>query len=106
MSQRIYLGKSADSSRVVKVVLGYDRPLNYVFCVVYQGHGREETILYSNLDDPRAGISQQDVNYYRPILKELGISLPEVIFSAVRQDQLEQARGNIVVHYDELGEIP
>jgi sensor domain CHASE-containing protein len=49
--------------------MGYDRQLDYVFCVVERGG---ETV-YSNLADPEAGTDQQDVEYFRPVLERLGL---------------------------------
>jgi len=92
MSQHIYEHQGTE------VRLGYDRPLDYVYCYVE----RDGEPLYSNLSDPQAGTQQQDVDYFRPVLKELGISLPEAMFDEVKHDQANHV-GNRVVRYTSLG---
>ena len=78
MPQHIFktIQACADGGRVT-VTMGYDRPLDYVFLLV---EDHESDILYSNLGDPHAGTEQRSVDYYRPILKGLGITLPESMF--------------------------
>ena len=93
MSQHIYEGDNA------KVVLGYDRPLDYVFCTVERGG----EVIYSNLSDKNAGTEQQDVRYYRSALDRLGVTVPEEMFAAVESDQRNRV-GNRVVHHS--GETP
>jgi hypothetical protein len=68
----------ADGGRVTGT-MGYDRPLDYVFLLVEDHEG---DILYSNLGDPHAGTEQRSVDYYRPTLKGLGITLPESMFTS------------------------
>lgn len=76
------------------VMMGYDRPLNYVFCIVERG----DEILYSNLDDDSAGTQQQNVEYYRPVLASLGIEVPESMYQGVMLDQRTRS-GNLVVDH-------
>jgi hypothetical protein len=94
LSQHIY------HDGTYEVVLGYDRPLDYVFCTVWN---RQHEVVYSNLSDPNAGTEQQDVEYFRPVLAQLGITLWEEMWAAVKQDQKEKA-GNKVVHYPRVKE--
>lgn len=75
-----------DDEKTVTVTLGYDRSLNYVFCTVMR-EGEEDCPIYSNFDDEEAGLEQQDINYFRPILSGLGIDLPEQMFLEVEADQ-------------------
>lgn len=82
---------------VVEVVLGYDRPLNYVFCTVMR-EGEEDAPIYSNLADDGAGLHQQDVEYFRGVLVGLGIEVPERMFLEVEMDQLRRI-GNRDVDY-------
>lgn len=77
MSQHI--GEAAG----VRVVLGYDRVLDYVFCNIEVGG----EMVYSNLDDDNAGTELQDVNYFRPIIASYGIVVPDRMFEAVEEDQ-------------------
>ena len=73
MSQHI-LNTTMSKKRKVTVMMGYDRPLDYVFCTVMNSDG---DVIYSNLDDDRAGTDLQDVEYFRPVLQQLGIKVPE-----------------------------
>lgn len=91
MSQHILTTES--DGQPVTVFLGYDRPLNYVFCAVMDNNG---DVLYSNLEDKDAGTEQQSVNYYRPFLEDLGITVPDEIFRQVALDQLRRV-GNRTV---------
>jgi len=90
VSRHIYTGNG------VRVTLGYDRPLNYVFCTIE----REGEIVYSNLSDPKAGTKQHDINYYRAILAENKISIPDQLFIEVENDQRNRV-GNRQVSYTE-----
>jgi hypothetical protein len=94
MSQHVF--RTVDlNGNAVRVTLGYDRPLDFVFCFV--DDGREEAI-YTNLDDDDAGTHQQDVNYYRPVLARLGIDLPEEMFREVQSDQRNVVGNRFVDH--------
>lgn len=86
-----------DCERTVTVAIGYDRPLNCVFCTVMR-EGEEDSPIYSILDDDRAGLHQQQVDYFRPILAELGIELPEQMFLEVQMDQLLRVGSRDVDH--------
>jgi sensor domain CHASE-containing protein len=92
MSQHICTARDSAGNNV-QVILGYDRPLNFVFCTITDSEGE---IVYCNLSDPAAGTRQQDVNYYRPILEKAGVKLPEAMFEQVAEDQALRV-GNRVV---------
>jgi hypothetical protein len=79
----------------VRVVLGYDRPLDYVFCTV---QGEEGDIVYSNLEDEGAGTHQQDVDYFRSVLAGLQIQVPMEMFIEVAKDQLGCVGNRVVQH--------
>jgi len=81
--------------QAVRVVLGYDRPLDYVFCTV---HGEDGKIVYSNLDDEGAGTHQQDVEYFRNVLTKLQIDVPVSMFIEVAKDQLGCVGNRIEQH--------
>ena len=95
MSLHICSATNTHGGKVV-VRMGYDRPLEYIFCTVLSENGE---VLYSSLSDANAGTDQQDVEYYRPILKNLGITVPEEMFTGTKADQLQRA-GNKVVHHN------
>jgi hypothetical protein len=94
MSQHNFKSVTKDDQKV-EVLMGYDRPLNYVFCVVTAESG---AFVYSNLSDPKAGIHCQDVEYYRTILDMLGIQAPESVIEAVKEDQKRRGGNRIVQH--------
>lgn len=100
MSQHRHSAVSQDGSKVT-VTLGYDRPLDYVFCTVMQdaqGLAEGEEVLYSNLGDDEAGTDLQDVDYFRPVLAALAIRVPESMFTEVQLDQLQRVGNTTVVH--------
>jgi hypothetical protein len=88
MSQHIY--ENGD----LHVRMGYDRPLNYVFCTVE----RDGEMIYSNLSDDGAGTEQQDVWYFNQVLHRLGIAVPVKMFAEIEKDQRDRV-GNRVVEY-------
>lgn len=94
MSQHI-LTTTTSRGRTVTVTLGYDRPLDYVFCTVMDADG---DVVYSNLDDEMAGTELQDVEYFKLVLRKLEIDLPETMFTEVKSDQALRI-GNRVEHY-------
>lgn len=100
MSQHIFRTKTRDGKDVI-VMLGYDRPLDYVFCNVLNSHedDSDEDVIYSNLSDDLAGTEQQDVSYFKAILLDLSIRVPESIFEQVRSDQQLRV-GNRTVEHD------
>jgi hypothetical protein len=94
MSQHI-LSTTTSRGRKVSVTLGYDRPLDYVFCTVMDADG---DVIYSNLGDKMAGTDLQDVDYFRLVLRQLGIDAPDAMFTEVKSDQALRV-GNRVEHY-------
>lgn len=94
MSQHI-LTTTTRKGRKVTVTMGYDRLLDYVFCIVMDADG---DIVYSNLGDEMAGTDFDDIEYFRPVLQQMGIDAPETIFTEVKSDQALRV-GNRVVHY-------
>lgn len=97
MSQHKHSTVTKDGKRVT-ITLGYDRPLDYLFCTVMlneEGKSEDEDILYSNLSDDEAGTHLQEVDYFRNVLAELGISVPDSMFTEVNIDQLGASRQQI-----------
>jgi hypothetical protein len=93
MSQHIFTTTTSGGENVT-VTMGYDRPLDFVFCTVVA----DGDIVYSNLDDPGAGTHQQDVEYYRPVLQQFGIDAPESLFKEVQEDQTHRVGNRVVLH--------
>ena len=94
MSQHILKTTDAKGASV-QVRIGYDRPLDYIHCTVTDQDGE---ISYSNLGDVEALTEVQDVDYYRPILADLGITVPEAIFDEVSNDQAGRVGNRVVVY--------
>ena len=90
MSQHIFR-----TTLAVEVTLGYDRPLDYVFCTVAAPAGE---ILYSNLNDDGAGTTCQDVQYFREKLAAFGLSVPESMWAEVECDQWNRVGNRTVEH--------
>lgn len=92
MSQHLF--RCSSQGRDVRVLMGYDRPLDYVFCMVEWCEPPEPTTddedsqpyLYSNLDDEDAGTSCRDVQYFTRKLVSFGITLPPQMVARVHRD--------------------
>jgi hypothetical protein len=95
MSQHIFETTDLGGERLI-VTLGYDRPLDYVFCTVMTEGG---TVIYTNLDDDWAGLAQQRVGYYRSIIEGLGLEIPESMFREVEADQARRTGNRLQVHF-------
>ncbi len=93
MSQHHFEG--TQDGKPVTVTMGYDRPLDYVFCTVVDAAG--ETI-YCNLEDAKAGVTQQDVGHYRGVLAESRIAVPESMFVETAKDQAGRVGNKNVIH--------
>jgi hypothetical protein len=59
-----------------KILCGYDKPLNYVFMLVFD---KEDELLYSNINDENIDFTKiTDFNYFVNIAKEkFDIDIPE-----------------------------
>ena len=90
MSQHIFR-----TTLAVEVTLGYDRPLDYVFCAIAAPTGE---ILYSNLNDDEAGTTCQDVQYFREKLAAFGLSMPESMWTEVERDQRNRVGNRTMEH--------
>ena len=86
MSQHRYTTTHSDGRRI-EVMMGYDRRLDYVFMTVFDLDSEDEDILYCNLDDDEAGLTCQNVDYFRRILHRLVIHVPESMFIETTRDQ-------------------
>lgn len=97
MSQHKHSTVTTDGKNVT-VTMGYDRPLDYVFCIVMLDEVGGDDALYSNLGDDDAGTHLQDVDYFRDVLGELGITVPDSMFTEVKIDQLERFGNRYAEH--------
>ena len=75
--------------------MGYDAALDYVRCTVRSG----SEVLYSNLGDEEAGTTCKDVEYYRAVLENLGIEVPEEMFEATKKDQASKSGGDKIMDH-------
>jgi len=98
VSQHLCATRDSEDNNVQEI-LGYDRPLNFIFCTITAADGE---IVYSNLPDLNVDTRQQDVNYYRPILEKAGVTLPEAMFEQVAEDQT-LCVGNRVADHGSIG---
>ena len=80
--------------RPVQVVMGWDRPLQYVFMSVERLDEPDE-YLYSNLDDEHA---KNDVGYFLAKLNALGITVPASMIVEVVADRANNVGNRVVVH--------
>lgn len=96
MSQHVFRTIDRNDLPVI-VTLGYDRPLDYVFCTVIR-EGEEGSPIYTNLDDENAGTHLQEVGYYRGVLEDFGLDVPERMFIEVKSDQMNRIGNRVVDH--------
>jgi hypothetical protein len=97
MSQHHFV--TIHARRPVRVVMGYDRPLNYVFMTVERMDDAEHIYLYSNRFDEEAGTHCQDVYHYLDVLLDLRLPVPMTMFSEVERDRANRVGNRIVHHY-------
>ena len=100
---------TVQGSPTVRVTVGYDRPLNYFHLTVERTSdaksddttdGDDDTFLiYSNVADPKlAGGKCDDLEYYRAKLRELGIDVPDSMFSETELDAINRVGNRTVCH--------
>jgi hypothetical protein len=84
MSQHKFL--TACQGKAVNVLLGWDRPMQCVFMVIFEPIYRDPAvkIIYSYLKDDKS--QGQRIDYYAGKLKELGIVVPQQMLFEVIED--------------------
>lgn len=107
MSQHIISVPCAKSGGLVRIQLGWDKPMAEFYLVVFVeppvGQHLDETqIVYSSLDD-RPAQGQQDLGYFRAIAIQLGCVVPEALWRAAYLDR-EFNVVNKICHYLPTGE--
>jgi len=108
MSQHIISVQSKKSGGLVRIQLGWDKPMSEFYLVVFVeppvGQQLDENkIVYSSLDD-RLADGQQDLGYFKAVAVQLGCDLPEHLWRAAYQDR-EFNIVNKVRHYSPTGEM-
>ena len=97
MSQHIFFAKE-NTDKPLRIVMGYDRFLDYFFCTVDDCKGN---VKYSNLSDRKAGTDLKDANYFVRLLKsKFGIQVPKRILLEVEMDR-ETGGSNRTIVWDE-----
>lgn len=80
-----------DEAANVSVMIGWDKPLQYFYCVVYPYRQDKNQIadhLYSNLDEAD-GTEITDLSRYQRLLKgRFNVTLPETLVTRLIEDQL------------------
>lgn len=108
MSQHIISVPCEKSEGLVRIQLGWDKPLSEFYLVVFveppAGQQLDDNkIVYSSLDDRRAD-GQQDLGYFKAVAVQLGCDIPEALWRAAYQDR-EFNVVNKIRHYSPTGEI-
>lgn len=106
---------TAHAGQPVSILMGWDRPLGHYFMVVewdgprsedapiagpIDDNSDEDTILYSNLDEPHP--FNLSLAYFKAKLTEIGIRVPETMFEQVEIDRTNRI-GNRHVRYQADG---
>lgn len=106
MSQHHYQTRNAQGSPVY-VLAGWDCPLGHFFLNVEHANAGDddEEMIYSNLDDAQGGLAHREsFAYYRKVLADLGIDVPEAMIEAIEQDKIHQV-GNRVEDWTPEGAL-
>lgn len=82
-------------NRPVQVVLGWDRPLQYVFLTI-EWRDQPDQYLYPNLDAPHVC---HDLGYDIDRLGAVGIRVPASMIQEVIADRINHAGNRQVVHF-------
>jgi hypothetical protein len=109
MSQHIVCVPCEQSGGLVRIQLGWDKPMSEFFFVVFvepqvgqQLDEAEDEIVYSSLDD-RLADGQKNLSYFKAIAARLGCKVPDALWRAAYQDR-EFNVVNKICHYSRTGE--
>ena len=96
------------------VTIGWDRPIGHFFMYIEETtqcsddsdlpdpHDDDPALIYNNLDEPDA--FELDLDHFRRVLMDLGITVPEVMFEQTMQDR-DNNIGNRTVFYTADGRM-
>lgn len=105
MSQHHVILNSLQAKGLVRVQLGWDKPMAQFYMVVFAEEGTPcedpEGIVYSNLYDA-AACQVQDLGYFKEVARQLGCEIPDNIWRVVYQDS-EFNAVNKIVYYSAAG---
>jgi hypothetical protein len=107
MSQHIVCLQSETASGLVRVQLGWDKPLLEFYLTVFAEppagqYYNEDRLVYCNLDDPHA--PGQELDYFKTIAAKLGCKVPDCMWRAAYQDR-EFNVVNKTVYYSPHGDV-
>lgn len=108
MSQHFVSVPCEKSNGLVRIQLGWDKPMSefYLVVMVEMPLGQqfdEDQIVYSSLDDS-LGSGHHDLDYFKTVVVQLGCAVPEVMWRAAYQDR-EFNVVNKIRHYSPTGEM-
>ena len=87
--------------RPVNVMMGCDRPLRGFFCCVELTDAENDAYAYCNLSDaklfPAMGLAAS-VEYFRGVLAELDLHVPESMFTECVRDRANNVGNRFEVH--------
>lgn len=84
MTQRIL--KTAIGDRDVTVLMGRDRPLQYLYMVIDYVDSEDDEPLYSNLSDVEAGLRGK-LAYFTKRARSFGIEIPSTMLARIQADE-------------------
>lgn len=93
MSQHLFTGLR--QPRFHGVLMGWDKPLQYYFMVIYKTPD-DDTPFFSNLNLARECYT---LAYYRAVLSRVSIELPEAYFDSVYMDGKRNEGNKEVTHW-------
>ncbi|MDU8623419.1 hypothetical protein RYB68_06955 [Pseudomonas syringae pv. actinidiae] len=113
MSQHIICVPCEQSGGLVRIQLGWEKPMSEFYFVVFvepqvgqqldeDDDTDEDEIVYSSLDD-RLADGQKTLTYFKAIAARIGCEVPDALWRAAYQDQ-EFNVVNKVCHYSPTGE--
>ncbi len=101
MTQHVF--RTTANDRPVSVLMGYDRILDYVFCVVQlldcNDDDDESPFLYSNMEDPDALTYVRDIREFASKLRDVGITVPGSMYDAVNDDFIARTAPYRMTHF-------
>ena len=68
-----------------EVLAGWDRPLQCFFLVINKTS--EDEPIYSNLNDPGAGVKKQESGHFQEVLSRMNLSAPPGFWAAIEADR-------------------
>lgn len=95
MSQHTFKQKSTIDGDTYSVMMGWDKPMQGFYCVMFVLPELDEPI-YSNLYDSHPN---QTLWYYEKLVMEYGLTIPEGMLLEIVQDERDNVV-NKVKHWD------